>query len=143
MSKTATATDAIEWVCEVCARPIEADGSVFIRSSERRRATEDRKERRRMEREKKKSSPKINGMHVVMWTGAEIMTLPDYRAPWHAMHDECDPDPDDTVYWIAVGRIDTFTKVVAWSAHLNGKHWFPLTNWYDVMRRHLGNRAFI
>lgn len=52
---------------------------------------------------------------------------------WRAYHYECQAEDDDDGYAIELAKLRTHRNLVAWTAHLMAKKWFPFTDWRAVL----------
>jgi predicted GIY-YIG superfamily endonuclease len=52
---------------------------------------------------------------------------------WMPYHRACDPDPDDSGYWVGVERLRTHSQMLSWTAHLMSKTWLDCTDWEQVI----------
>lgn len=64
----------------------------------------------------------------------DLMAYPS-PARWRVHHESCDPEPEVGPYKISVSRIDTWPKLVHWTAHLMEKNWLQHTDWSDILRK--------
>lgn len=116
------------WQCDRCQTPLDAsanDGSIYITYGEWH-AFKD------AEAEWNRQHAGDNGWIVA--TAAALRTFPIFR--WHVEHDRCDAQIGRMdVYGIEVSRLDTWTKVANWSAHLHGKGWFADSEWDNLLYR--------
>jgi hypothetical protein len=55
-------------------------------------------------------------------------------ARWWLMHRRCDPQPDADSYWIDLERINTWERLVHWTAHLMEKNWLASTDWQRLLQ---------
>lgn len=60
-------------------------------------------------------------------------------APWAAWHRDCDPWPGSDDYWLDVGQVDTWQKLLATTAHLMGKSWLQYSDWDKFLYCQLAN----
>jgi hypothetical protein len=115
-------TEAPVWMCEVCARPLtENDGVIVVSYADISEFAE--------------QSRAWEAAHPGPVHRAEDFDSHPRSVPWHVVHDTCGgEDRVKNPYTIASGRIDTWSKVASWSAHLHDKGWFAYTAWDDLVR---------
>ena len=57
---------------------------------------------------------------------------------WEALHDKCNPDPDDDCYQIDAITANTHAGLARWTSHLMSKKWLELTDWDELLREAIG-----
>jgi hypothetical protein len=62
-----------------------------------------------------------------------LLDVPDVH--WRTHHRICDPEPEANEYVINVERARDHADLLARTAHLSGKGWIDVTDWYDLMAR--------
>jgi predicted GIY-YIG superfamily endonuclease len=117
----------IEYRCDACKRPVIGNtGYVHIVSADIqhcRKAWDEFKRR--------KTSETPDGAYAI-WGGAELAALPG-PAPWRVHHLGCDPDPDGDDYYHEISEVNTYPKLLSFTAHLLGKDWLCDTNWSQFL----------
>lgn len=109
--------DNLLWICEKCGQRLVADdGVLYMEYGDLHRRDE------ALEAWTKANPESERG-------GAAYMSFPS-AVHWHVRHNACGGDSEATnAYVIESGRIDTWRKVAAWSAHLMEKSWLADTDW--------------
>lgn len=110
----------ITWFCTACGEPITAGTGYLEVDTRAVQAAED------AAREFDKAHPE--GFNV----GELLSDYPD-RVPWLPWHEQCDPDPEQTGYFVDIHRIDSLAKLVHWAGHLGDKPWVNMTDWNDLL----------
>lgn len=106
------------WLCETCGQPIaDGEGYLHVDLDEVRHATD--------------AGAKVNREGTV--DVAALLDVPDVH--WRTHHGRCDPRPESNDYCIAVERARDHADLLARTAHLSGKRWIDVTDWYDLMAR--------
>ena len=110
----------IEWNCWKCGEVITKGGIgiSYMDINKAEKATEEWKEKH---------------PRGTLISGSELMEYPR-SAQWYITCKNCDPTSDNG-YWINIDRIDTYPKLIEWTAHLMGKNWFMITDWDHVLRK--------
>lgn len=110
----------IEWICDVCKKPIDNIlGGVWITHPDIREAS------------RRSTSPE-GPMSII-----EILALPD-GPKWHVTHDSgCTiyKETQPGAYWLPIESLRSHTAVLKWTGHLLGKNWLAETNWDDIIER--------
>lgn len=112
----ASPTRDLVWICEHCTQPVDdGTGYLHINLTEVHQA--------------EVAEAKL-GEYV------DIDQLLEIRTPrWQTHHQACDPDLDAPDYFIDVNRLRTHADLLARTAHLSGKRWIDITDWYDLIAR--------
>lgn len=107
-------TEPLVWLCHVCGRPVKnGDGWLLADVYSHPRGH-------------------TAGQTWLLFL-AESPPACLYR--WHSLHRSCDPRPEaGDEYYIAVEAIRTNEDVTRWTKQIQGKVWYPLTNWAEVIR---------
>jgi hypothetical protein len=120
--------NAPAWLCDQCRRPLDPvanDGSIYISYREW-------EDFRQADATWSRSHRSEDG--ILFSNLRDLVTAPTFH--WHVEHDRCDQEPGRAdLYWIEVGRVDSWAKVADWSAHLHGKQWFADTDWDSLLYR--------
>lgn len=112
----------ITWLCCKCGEPIaNKQGYVEVLAADLRKAQMAQMEEERIRVQERASFPRFK-------TGREILSEPDTRAHWRAIHRDCDPG-DAEGYWFGVERCRTVESLLSWTLHLLGKGWYEATDW--------------
>jgi hypothetical protein len=116
---TIKGTTRITWFCTACKEPITA-GTGYLEVDTR--AVHSAEEAAR----------KFNDKYP---EGFDVVALDEYPdpVPWLPWHEQCDPDPEHTGYYMEIHRIDSLAKLVHWAGHLGGKTWINKTDWNHMM----------
>lgn len=118
----------IRWACDGCGREI-APGQGYIYVNDRDIETYERALR---ERETQRV-----GKGCITVTLADLADGP-HVARWHVYHGSCDPEPEESGYWIDVGHWATASAGFDWAAHLVAKSWIQATDFEKLLRRAAG-----
>lgn len=100
-----------------------------------------KKERREIDERIERDHPRSEGGLQVIPGSALFMpdgSLP-FIAPWKPKCGEC----ADAVmaYYVDYDRLRNERDALDWTLHLQGKNWFEVTDWRDLMYRFLGAGA--
>ncbi len=121
-----TTSPPLRYACDACEKPVDP-GCGYIHCDQRLvhdyRATRDEQETR------------IRATHdgLLVYSGPELAAIPEVP-PWQVHHRACDPNPEGSDYWFDVGRADSATKMLDWTAHLLAKNWFSDTGWAEFLQ---------
>jgi hypothetical protein len=113
-----TATDILTLLCDVCKQPVTI-GQGYICVDDRA-ATQLLRETQEEERRQPSAG---RGIRLTPMSEVAARVL-----PWHIYHFTCDPDLGRG-YWLDLPSANTYKGLLARSAHLAGKNWFPYTDW--------------
>lgn len=121
----------VNWRCGVCKKVVSKAGSIWIDMRE--------------VAEKEKAIAAWRKKHTrrgcVMISAEELLDSHELeRVFWLVRHDRCERAPSNA-YEIAIERILTQGKVLAWTAHLMEKNWLEVTNWDNVCRFAAGDES--
>jgi hypothetical protein len=116
-----TASDGLEWVCDVCRMTIaDSEGMLWVDVV----------------------AAESVGRARLAWDSAHASTasLSEYlsrprQVRWHVVHYRCDPDPDAAAYMVEVATARTAWELLDWTAHFMGKSWVGHTDWDQVIAR--------
>jgi hypothetical protein len=117
----------VTWRCQSCGEPIDAgEGFLCLPYAERRRYQGE------LGAWKERHPRGTDGPDGWIDLSA-LLAMPEH-AKWGAWHLRCDPEPDESFYFIAVERIRSPWDVLHWTGHLLGKQWIDETDWITVLR---------
>lgn len=114
------------WNCCECDQDIASDGYVQLGCTGPELAEIERAYREYEERRRARNSWVVDI--------ADLFRLPK-RAPWQAVHKDCDLLGDKSPYWIEAGHMQTYRELLIWTCHLSEKSWLGSTDWFKFMDR--------
>jgi hypothetical protein len=122
MSAQTNRATELRWTCEVCGRSIRGSEGYLCASY-----------REVAERERAIAEWEAHDRDPIA-SAEELSSYPN-RVRWRIYHRACDPDLDDSAYWIGVERISHPGDALAWAAHLADKGWIEQhTDWAEILR---------
>ncbi len=125
MHNTRVTSKRLEWLCEVCAEPID-DFAGYLRI-----AHQDLPHMRGDDSYQDDEYP-FDGLAENVRAFVYNLTG-DGRARWSCIHSDCDGQPEVDGYYIDMHQIRTTEAVLAWTLHIYDKGWLEDTNWKGVV----------
>lgn len=107
----------IVWQCDTCTKPIaDRDGVVYMPDGATRKYDE-----------AKTAWDEVHPPEASI-SVSTLMEMPR-RAAWVVSHFDCDPNAAEGGWALGVHQLRTPRNIIYWLRHLEGKSWFPSTQW--------------